>query len=65
MAKNKPLKKQSATLQDNKTQNRNVEKKRNVHSRLLKSADVPKTWGQRYVKTTCQMPINKYDKIGK
>ena len=27
MAKNKPLKKQSATLQDNKTQNRNVEKK--------------------------------------
>ena len=27
MAKNKPLKKQSATLQDNKIQNRNVENK--------------------------------------
>ena len=39
MAKNKPLKKQSATLQDNKTQNRNVEKR----ERTLPPAEI--SWG--------------------
>ena len=32
--------------------------------RLLKSAAVPSTQGQRYAKISCQMPINEYNKIG-
>ena len=61
MAKSKPLKKQSATLQDNKTQTAMWEKR----ERTLPLAEISTTRGQRYVKTSCQMPINKYDKIGK
>ena len=36
-------------------------KKRNVRPQLLKSAVVPTTRGQRYAKTSCQKPTNKYN----
>ena len=36
-------------------------KKGNVHPHLLKSAAVPTTRGQRYAKSSCQKPINKYN----
>ena len=39
--------------------------KGNVHPRLLKSAAAPTTRGQRYAKTSCQMPINKCKKTDK
>ena len=36
-------------------------KKRNARPQLLKSAVVPTTRGQRYTKTSCQKPTNKYN----
>ena len=36
-------------------------KKGNVRPQLLKSAAVSTTWGQRYAKTRCQKPTNKYN----
>ena len=49
MMKNNPLKKQSTTPADAKTQNHFVEE-RDVYPLLVKSAAVPTTQGQRYAK---------------
>ena len=61
--KTKPLKKLSTTPLDTKTTKPVCG---NVYPRLLKSAAVPTTQGQRYTETNnSQTPVKKYNKIGK
>ena len=64
MTKNKPLKKLSTTLPDTKTPNYFVEKVERTPAPAEISCGADNS-GQRYVKTSCQMPMNKCNKIGK
>ena len=65
MMKNKPLKKQSTTPPDTKTQNYFLEIRERTapNPLLLKLAAVSSTRRQRYTETNdYQMPTNKYNK---